>query len=225
METQKNIEKLQNEVKQFLTTKKLKLNGLVIIPKEIEVYYYREGEFEDPSVHRNELQKNHKNHFYIHRWGTQQSDSYKGGNYPGIDFVVSDDANVYYSYLIRSALVNDILVIGPHKVLEAIETTSKLTYKQIENSEIEVVANNTSCTVLFSCRINLGKTVLEEFRNCELRAVLCDESFKNSKYPAKEKMVVNYLLEKVLSGKMAKNEALNYANKSLGYIPSSIKNL
>jgi hypothetical protein len=225
MENQKNIEKLQNEVKHFLTIKKLNLNGLIIIPKETEVYYYREGEFEDPSVHRNELQKNHKNHFYIHRWGTRQSDSYKGGNYPGIDFVVSDDANVYYSYLIRSALVNDKMVIGPHKVLEAIETTSKLTYEQIENSEIEVVDNYTSCTVLFSCRINLGKTVPEKFRNCELRAVLCDESFKDNKYPAKEKMVVNYLLEKVLSGKMSNTEASNFANKNLGYIPSTIKNL
>ena len=225
MENQKNIEKLQNEVRHFLTIKKLKLNGLIIIPKETEVYYYQEGEFEDPSVHRNELQKNHKNHFYIHRWGTRQSDSYKGGNYPGIDFVVSDDANVYYSYLIRSALVNDKMVIGPHKVLEAIETTSKLTYEQIENSEIEVVDNYTSCTVLFSCRIHLGKTVPEKFRNCELRAVLCDESFKHNKYPAKEKMVVNYLLEKVLSGKMSNTDATNFANKNLGYIPSTIKNL
>lgn len=51
------IKKLQNEAYQFLK-KKLVLNGIAILPKEIEVYYYKEGEFEDKSVHQNELQTN-----------------------------------------------------------------------------------------------------------------------------------------------------------------------
>lgn len=54
------------------------LKGVSVLPKEIEVYYYKNGQFEDTSVHRNDLQKNNKNHFYVHRRGTTQSDKYKG---------------------------------------------------------------------------------------------------------------------------------------------------
>lgn len=61
--------KLQNDAIQFVSQIKLILNGAVIIPKEIEVYYYKEGEFSDESVHRNELQQNNMNHFYVHRNG------------------------------------------------------------------------------------------------------------------------------------------------------------
>ena len=37
-----------------------------------------------------------------------------------LDCVVSDTEDVHFSYLIRSALVNDKRAIGSHKVLEAI---------------------------------------------------------------------------------------------------------
>lgn len=214
------IKILQNEAKQFLTKTRLKFDGLDIQPKEIEVYYYIEGLFEDNSVHRNDLQKNNKNHFYVHRWGTNQDDSYKGGNYPGIDFVVSDDNGIYYSYLIRSAVINDKMIVGPHKVLKAIETASKLNYKDIETKLVETVPTNILSDVLFSCRINLGKKVKEEYRNCKLRAVLCDEWFRNSKYPAKESMII----DKVRMENIPKDVAIVFAQNHLGYIPSSIKN-
>jgi hypothetical protein len=43
------------------------VRGVKIYPVEVEVYYYKEREYEDNSVHRNELQQNKMNHFYIHR--------------------------------------------------------------------------------------------------------------------------------------------------------------
>lgn len=91
---QETINKLQNEAKQFLTHSKLVANGIDILPTEIEVYYYEvEGAFKDTSVHRNELQRNNRLHFYIHRWGSAKIDKYKGGNRAGLDFVVSGSEN------------------------------------------------------------------------------------------------------------------------------------
>ena len=68
---QEMLQKLQTEARLFLTESVLVLKGLFIRPKEIEVYYYEKGIFEDNSVHRNDLQKNNKNHFYVHRCGTK----------------------------------------------------------------------------------------------------------------------------------------------------------
>ena len=220
------IKRLQDEVSHFLLRSILVLNGVVIIPKEVEVYYYKEGEFEDDSVHRNALQKNNKAHFYVHRTGTEKNDPYKGGNYPGVDFVISDDEEVYHSYLIRSALVNEKLIVGPHNVLQAIKSDGHFDdYKDVEDKPVKVESNTVSCPVLFSKRINLGKKVREEFVECKLRAVLCDEWFRNSKYPSKEKMVVEYLLEEVRVQNMDKEEALAFAKEHLGYIPALLKRL
>lgn len=230
METMNNAvnettQKLQDEAKLFITGSVLVLNGVAIQPKEIEVYYYKEGGFEDNSVHRNDLQKHNKNHFYVHRIGTKASDSYKGGNYAGVDFVMSDTDDIYYTYLIRSAIVNDEMVVGPHKVLEAIKQSSHLEYKGIEDAIVEVVPCNNPGDVMFSSRINLGKTVRKEYRECKLRAVLCDERFRKSKYPAKEQMVIDYLMDKVHLHYMTNEDALHYSKENLGYIPSSIKAL
>lgn len=222
---QESICRLQEEARLFLTESGLVLNGVSILPKEIEVYFYKKDIFEDDSVHRNELQKHNKNHFYVHRRGTKQSDSYKGGNRAGLDFVVSNDENTYYSYLIRSATINNRSIVGPHKVLEAIKSATHMDYKEIENTPVKVVHNNVLCDVLYSYRINLGKKVQEEYRICKLRAVICDEMFRNEKYPAKEKLVVDFLLEKVKMHNTPQEQAAKYAKDKLGYIPSVIKDL
>ena len=226
MNNQLTIERLQNEAKLFLTKTKLMLNGVSIQPKEIEVYYYEEGEFEDTSVHRNDLQKKNKNHFYVHRRGLKQTDKYKGGNRGGVDFVVSDSENIYYSYLIRSALIdnNPSVVTGPHKVLESILNHCKLDKEALECAPIELVSNADSGDVLFSERINLGKNA-GQFSECKLRAVLCDDLFITNKYPAKEELVVNFLMDKVQTQKMTKEQAIDFAKQKLGYLPSLIKNL
>lgn len=220
-----NIQKLQAEARLFLTESVLVLNGLSIRPKEIEVYYYEKGIFEDNSVHRNDLQKHNKNHFYVHRCGTKSSDSYKGGNYAGIDFVLSDTDDIYFTYLIRSAVVNDEMVVGPHKVLEAIQKHTNLSYQEIESKKIEIVKSNAYSDVLFSSRINLGKTVDEDYYVCKLRAVLCDETFRGCKYSSKEKMICDFLTDKVKKHIMTNDQAAQYAKDNLGYIPSSIKAL
>ena len=217
------IKKLQNEARDFLTSKKMLLERVSILPKEVESYCFNEDEFKDNSVHRNDLQKNNANHFYIHRWGYSKLDSYKGGNYAGIDFVVSNNPNVYYSFLIRSAVINDKLVIGPHKVLLEIANASGLSYGEIESKTVSLVPNKISQDVLFSHRINLGKTVPDVYRNCDLRAVLCDEFFRESKYLLKENMIVDFLIDKMVRCEMTREQALNYAKLRIGYIPSILK--
>lgn len=210
------ILELQHEERLFLT-KTLMCNEISIKPTEIEPYYYKKGVFEDESVHQNELQTNkHKNHFYIHRWGTKQSDSYKGGNRAALDFVVSDDADTYYSFLIRSAIINgESPVIGPNKVLRKIKEVCHLDNEGLENLSVKIVSNNNNCDVLFSNRINITKG----FIDCKLRAVLCDENFKNNKYLMKEKMVIDFIMQ----NNMSQNRAMEFAKDKLGYIPSLIK--
>jgi hypothetical protein len=226
MNNQVIIERLQSEAKRFLKETKLLLNGVFIQPKEIEVYYYKEGEFEDTSVHRNDLQKKNKNHFYVHRKGTTQFDKYKGGNWGGLDFVVSDSENIYYSYLIRSALIDNNLpvVTGPHRILENILNYCKLDKEALECAPIKLVSNADSGEVLFSERINLGKNA-GQFSEYRLRAVLCDDLFRTTKYPAKETLVVNFLMDKVQTQKMTKEQAKVYAKQKLGYTPSIIQKL
>ena len=223
-ENQDVVLRLQNEAKSLLLNYELRLNGVSIIPKEIEVYFYKNGVFEDNSVHRNELQKNHNGHFYIHRWGTKETDPYKGGRYPGIDYVVSTNQEEYYSYLIRSAVVDDEIIVGPHKVLEAIMDKTHLSEKVIEKLQIELVSHCSQSQVLFSKRINLGKKVEEKYRNCRLRAVVCDEQFKTANYRGKGNMVVDFLLDELSQNKMDRKQALVFAKEYLGYITEKIRN-
>ena len=209
--------KLQKEAEQFLTKKQLVLKNLIISPKEIEIYYYKAGEFEDEAVHKHNLQQNNKNHFYVHR--CKNSNSYKGGNRAGLDFVISQKEGIYYSYLIRSAMINDVPIVGPNKVLKKIKEDCHLENENLEGELVELRSNNNTNDILFSNRINLSKG----FINCELRAVVCDDTFRQNKYPAKEHMIVKFLLEKISQQQMTKNDALEYANKNLGYKPSSLK--
>lgn len=219
------INELQSRVMEFMLGFNLRIGGTVIEPKEVEVYYYKHGEFDDNSVHRNELQAMNPNHFYVHRMGTRQQDKYKGRNYAGVDWVVSNQSGVYYSYLIRSAVVDNSLVVGPNKVLNAILEASKLTKEELENRQVGRLACDRRYDVLFSQRINLGVKVNDKFRSCKLRAVVCDEFFRTAKYPAKEEMIYNYVYDKFNSQAMTKAEALGYAKEKLGYVPSLIRML
>lgn len=230
---EKCINRLQDEEKQFLSKYTLKLNDILIRPTEIEVYYHKINNFEDNSVHQNELQRNNFNHFYIHRWGKAKTDAYKGGNYPGLDFVVSGDKDTYYSYLIRSAVISNSLkvdsnkvIVGPNKVLKAIKEATDFSFKDIENTLVEMVPNDIPCDVLFSTRVGLGQKVEQEYKSSELRAVLCDDCwFRITKYPAKETMIINFLSKKILLQEITKEEALKYAKEKLGYVPKKIKEL
>lgn len=221
----KIVEKLQNEAILFLS-KKIILDEVIILPKEIEVYYYElNGIFKDGSVHRNELQKNNQNHFYVHRKGTKRTNLYTGGNRGGLDFVVSDNECVYYTYLIRSATINnDKITIGPNNVLKRILDVSHLEKEELENKVLTLVPDDIQNDVLFSNRINLGNNT-GEYQDYELRAVMCDEWFKESKYLDKEKMIVRFLNNQVHQHGMSLGWALQYAKEKMGYVPSAIKEL
>ncbi len=220
---QEVIEILQDKAARFLTESRLEVNGLVIFPTEIEVYYYSE-DFKDTSVHQNELQtKKGKNHFYVHRKGKKQTDKYIGGSRGGLDFVISDNDDIYYSYLIRSAVVGDSPVVGPNKVLNSIMAKIGLDEKMLEDENVEIRPNNKikcKCEVLFSRRINLGENA-KEFAECELRAVLLDEWFKCSGYRNKQELIIS----KIRRCNMLKEDALLYAKEMLGYVPDSIRTL
>lgn len=220
MDRLKTINLLQIEAAKFLCHSTLILNGVTIQPTEIEVYYHHVGEFEDKSVHRNELQQNNAHHFYIHRRGKNASDSIKGGNRAGVDFVLSDEPNKFYTYLLRSAVINGQLVIGPHKVLVAIQEATHLSSNSIESTAVQVVASNIPGIVLFSKRINLGKNA-EEFGDLKLRAVLCDDAFIQNKYPIKEQMITDYIIKR----NMPQDQAIELARQKLGYIPKLIRQL
>ena len=216
------VKKLQTEAELFLKNTKLVVNGIEIFPKEIEVYYYKKGEFEDESVHQNELQVNRFSHFYVHRNGTNREASYKADNRVGMDFVISNDKNVYYSYLLRSAVVVDgNPIVGPNKLLKAISEKSRLSFSKLENAIVMIESTDMPFDVLFSKRINLGKNA-NDYSDEKLRAVLCDNSFKISKYPGKEKMIVDFLSPKIQT---CRENSYKYAKEYLGYIPTAIKTL
>ncbi|MBP5503727.1 MAG: hypothetical protein J6Y24_13170 [Bacteroidales bacterium] len=218
---EKKVKGLQNEAKKFLTEKIIVLKGVTIIPKEIEVYYYKEGEFEDKSVHRNELQKNNKNHFYVHRWGTNKGDKYKGSYYPGVDFVVSDDDATYYSYLIRSAVINGTPIYGPNNVLNEIKRVCCLEDNaELEKQYIENKSCNIECkSIIYTQRYGLGNNVDDCFRKYKLRFVVLDKDFKNARYQAKEQIVLDYLEQ----SKSTKVQAETFCKDYMTYLPSKVK--
>ncbi|MBQ0155205.1 MAG: hypothetical protein KBT22_01355 [Bacteroidales bacterium] len=218
------IKELQQQAINFLSNKFIVVNGVKIYPKEIEVYYFKKGVYEDNSVHQNELQQNHHNRLYIHRWGKTKNDPYKGGNYPGIDFVISDEESCFHTFLLRSVVINGELITGPHKVLEAIKVASKsANYQELEDMPIEIGNEGKLHDILLSERINLGKTVKEEYLHAPLRFVVLDGNFCNSKYPLKEKLISDWLLSKLNNKQISKEDAIDIARENLGYLPSSIK--
>lgn len=228
MKKQQTIESekvLQQKMEQFLLNSRLNLNGVIIVPKEIEAYYYEDGKFEEDSVHKNELQRNNKNHFYIHRNGLSRYDAYKGGRRPGIDFVLSDNSNIYFSFLIRSAVVDGRFIVGPNKVLNEIRWDSRLSNEDIEKHEVIIEPCKNEATVLFSERIGLGKGVANDFLHADLRAVVCDENYRRANYAKKEKMIVDHLVTSYGNHNLSKDEAINYVRLYLGYVPKAVRTM
>jgi hypothetical protein len=219
------VKMLQVGAKKFICENYLELNGLKIEPKEVEVYYYKDGVFEDNSVHRNELQSANPNKFYIHRKGQKSTDSYKGGHYGGMDFVISDELDVYHTYLIRSAVVEGHLIVGPNRLMRHIIELTHWDKKEIEDATVDLKQCENTCDVLTSSRINLGKTVGQEYLLSPLRLVLCDDYYLKSTYPMKESMLVDFLLQKYENRELIQEEILAYSKERLGYISSRLKQL
>ena len=211
---------LQKEASEFLQSKYLVVNDTKIFLKEIEVYYYETGKFEDYTVHRNKLQGANKYKFYIHRYGKEVDSSYKSSsknNRGGCDFVISDSNNIYYSYLIRSIVINDELIIGPRKTLDAIIANTVLSYEQLEKIDIKVISCESYYDVLKTPRIGLGNPPKAEdslFKDEKLRFILCDNYFcKQNGYKLRTRAIDDFLEEQLKNGKMTKEQAICYSNK------------
>ncbi|MDE6647887.1 MAG: hypothetical protein K2K03_08720, partial [Prevotella sp.] len=107
---QEKIKELQTKAVSFLKSYSLLVNGINLSLKEIEVYYYEKGVFEDYTVHRNELQANNRFHFYVHRNGKSKDYKPKGGQSVGCDYVRRDKHAVYYTFFIRCIVIDEELM-------------------------------------------------------------------------------------------------------------------
>lgn len=228
---------LQEQASEFLKNNYLLVNGIEIYLKEIEVYYYEQGKFEDYTVHRNKLQQNRKNYFYVHRYGKDAASSYKSSpnnTRGGCDFVLSDKDGVYFSLLIRSIVINEELFVGPRKSLNAIIEKTGLSYEELEKAEVFVTPLVTTCNVLSTSRIRLGnssdKPDGDNYRDAQLRFLLCDNNFKTvdktkDVYEKRTEAIDNFLKEKIAKGEMSKAEAEEYSKNWLGYESNWLKEL
>lgn len=210
--------RLRKEASDYIQGNYLLVNNVAIYLKEIEVYYYELGMFEDYTVHRNHLQRNNKHKFYVHRYGKEEDSAYKSSpknNRGGCDFVLSDSDSTYYSYLIRSIVINDKPVFGPRKSLNAIIENTGLSYKELEKAEVKVVPFENHYDILKTPRIGLGKPEKDEDKNyqlAELRLIVCDKYFKEKNgYKRRTEAIDNFLIESLKEGKMTKEEAIKYS--------------
>lgn len=229
---QEKIKELQTKAVSFLKSYSLLVNGINLSLKEIEVYYHEKGVFEDYTVHRNELQANNRFHFYVHRNGKSKDYKPKGGKRGGCDFVLSDKQDVYYTFLIRSIVIDNELIVGPNNSLKAILSKTGLTYSELEVAKVELVPTTTSHDIFTTHRIGLGQSKTEGdaiFRNAELRFIVCDEYFKqtdkNSKcgYKLRTKAIDNFLSRQININKMSREEAAEYSKKWYGAISDWLK--
>ena len=211
---------LQNKASDFLKRHYLVVNDIKLYPKEIEVYYYKEGVFEDGYVHRDSMQLNRSCKFYVHRKG-------RGG----CDFVLSDSEDVYYSYLIRSVVIGDDLFVGPINSYEAILAKTGLSGRQLEQATVTVGISDREYNVLRDSRIGLTpKQDIDPFYlDAELRFILCDEYFrprhdKRTHYKRREKAFVKFMLHKMSNQRtLTMNDVVSETKYYLGYIPKTLK--
>ena len=231
---QNKIKELQSRAASFLQSYCLRVNGVTISLKEIEVYYYEKGVFEDYTVHCNELQMNNKFHFYVHRTGTSKDYKPKGGTRCGCDFVLSDKDNVYYTFLIRGIVIDRELIVGPNNSLKAILSYTSLSYSELEGAKVELVPCKNDCHILPSPRIGLGKPEEEKnviFHDAELRMIVCDEYFKqtdkrsNCGYKLRTDAIDNFLRRQLGSNNMTKEEAIKYSQEMYGAVSRWLKDL
>lgn len=166
--------KLQEINKTILSKYILNSEGKKIIPLEVEAYYHRPKKFADPYVHRNELQKNRPCQLYFHRAGYSKDTQLKYGKIHGVDICLSDSDAFYLSILLRSAKIDNNIIIGPEKIAQQIAT--KENYKQIEKQELTLENNEEENKYsLFNCiRKGLNPNIekREEFFKMPLRSII-----------------------------------------------------
>ena len=158
--------------------------------------------------------------FYVHRYGKAKTSKYVKGNRGGCDFVACEKDGVFYSYLIRSIVIDGELFVGPSKSLDAIMKCCGIsTHEELEDIQVDIVRYENECDVLIGERIGLGVTSCtkdNEYKKALLRFVLCDEFFKkrdkhNVGYKKRTDIIDVFLLKKIEKGEMTKEEAIEYS--------------
>jgi len=214
---------LQKNATKFLQNYYLMVKDVAIYPKEIEAYYFKSGIFEDCFVHQNDMQANRYLHFYIHRYGETEESLYIEGTRGGCDLVISNEDYTYYSFLIRSIVIDDKLIVGPRRSLNAILSKTNFTNDSLEQAEVKLMPCEKTSIVLPCKRIGLGD-YNNEYKDAELRFILCDDYFKkkdpdsNAGYPKRTDAIDNYLKNKLQVGEYSKEQAIKFSKQMYGSV-------
>ena len=204
----KEIEKQLQVINKLIVTNYMfeLSNGLRIYPIEVEAYF-KDSKFNDEFVHGNELQRDNYGRFYVHRTGITENSKIKGGTRGGIDVCLSDDVNVYYGILIRSAKFDDgTTKFGPNNVLKFIIEDKNVDYKTLEKEFVLKEAAE-------DCRDREDKSIILHSTRVGLGVLL-------SSYPYKEKE--NVFRNYIVNENMSKEEAEKISIDILGYCPKSL---
>lgn len=200
------------------------IKGTKVYPKEIEVYAYIDGIFPDDSVHRNELQQANRGHFYVHRSGKSKEAPYKGR--AGVDYCFSNVPGLYYTWLIRGAYIEGKgFILGPSNFRQAILDIYGGNERAFESESFDIHYAGGNLPVLFSERINLGKSVSDEWRSVQFRAVLGDDMFRKERYQQKGNLIENYVRALIASGEWPREDCISRGEAILGYHMSSLQNI
>lgn len=161
----KIVNKLQEINICFLQNYIIKIDKLEIYPIEVEIYYYKQGVFEDKSCHRNKLQKENFGKLYFHRASRSESKDalIDTSYYGGVDVCISDSEDYYLSILLRSAYIKDrnekiYIKSGIHRIVNSItdELEFLLEKGYINNIECKICKNE-----------NFLKKIIDDFKfNC-----------------------------------------------------------
>jgi hypothetical protein len=131
-------------------------DNFCLYPIEVEAYYYNESNFQDTTVHKNELQKKRFGKLYFHRAGRKRGNAFLFDE-GGVDICLSS-GEYYFGILIRSTWINEEKepVCGPglltRRIVQhlsnetEIEDETKIVIEDVEKyrSKIEEIENRTT---------------------------------------------------------------------------------
>lgn len=134
-------DRFDNLAKNILNNISIKLNEKILKITEVEFYLFCDNH-KDTYVHKNIIQGNRLN-WYFHKSGN----SYKSGNYKGLDITFSDQnkPNEYFGILIRSISDGSDDIIGPckcvNKLLEISNSENIQELIEKMNGDVNIVGN------------------------------------------------------------------------------------
>lgn len=195
--------------------------GWVIWPQEVEAYCYCQRN-PDLFVHRNILQKNRFGYLYVHRHPDNPENN-KGKNTPkgraGIDVCLSDNDDMYFGMLIRSAIATNNKITfqaqGPYALYRELKKGHGPDFfKEIESSFALKEWSERKGYVFFSPRIGLPEGRDNIYVSKDLRAVIA-ESLVGTHFRMKEELF------KGMNIPVDDKKAI--AGSILGYTPAEYK--